>query len=200
VQLVNADESVIWSDSYDRRLEDVFAVQEEIAQAVVRALEVKLVASRGPLVRPATKDLTAYDLFLKGRYVRRGMAPDQMRLAIDYFTRPSHIFVRRSRSNRRSRSRVPSSGTRTCRRECVRRRSPNSKRELESVRRVTGRIWPTAAPSAGAVKTRCRFLRTSCRPGIILHRSTWRSRTWGLPISRRRSGGRNERARCTTPG
>jgi serine/threonine protein kinase/tetratricopeptide (TPR) repeat protein len=85
VQLVNAEESVIWSDSYDRRLEDVFAVQEEIAQAVVRALEVKLVATRGPLVRPATKDLTAYDLFLKGRYVRRGMAPDQMRLAIEYF-------------------------------------------------------------------------------------------------------------------
>jgi serine/threonine protein kinase/tetratricopeptide (TPR) repeat protein len=87
VQLVNADGSVIWSESYDRRLEDVFAVQEEIAQAVVRALEVKLVAARGPLVRPATKDLTAYDLFLKGRYVRRGMAPDQMRLAIQYFER-----------------------------------------------------------------------------------------------------------------
>ncbi len=85
VQLVNADGGVLWSDSYDRRLEDVFAVQEEIAQAVVQALEVKLVASRGPLVRPATKDLTAYDLFLKGRYVRRGMAPDQMRKAIDYF-------------------------------------------------------------------------------------------------------------------
>ena len=85
VQLVNADESVIWSESYDRRLEDVFAVQEEIAQAVVRALEVKLVPTRGPLVRPATKDLMAYDLFLKGRYVRRGMAPDQMRLAIEYF-------------------------------------------------------------------------------------------------------------------
>jgi serine/threonine protein kinase/Flp pilus assembly protein TadD len=85
VQLVNPDGSVIWSESYDRRLEDVFAVQEEIAQAVVRTLEVKLVGTRGPLVRPATKDLTAYDLFLKGRYVRRGMAPDQMRLAIRYF-------------------------------------------------------------------------------------------------------------------
>jgi serine/threonine protein kinase/tetratricopeptide (TPR) repeat protein len=85
VQLVNADGGVLWSDSYDRRLEDVFAVQEEIAQAVVRALEVKLIAARGPLVRPATKDLTAYDLFLKGRYVRRGMAPEQMRQAIGYF-------------------------------------------------------------------------------------------------------------------
>ena len=85
VQLVNADGGVLWSDSYDRRLEDVFAVQEEIAQAVVRALEVKLVAARGLLVRPATKDLTAYDLFLKGRYVRRGMAPEQMRQAIGYF-------------------------------------------------------------------------------------------------------------------
>jgi serine/threonine-protein kinase len=84
VQLVNADGGVLWSESYDRRIEDVFAVQEEIAQAVVRALEVKLVPGRGPLIRPATKDLTAYDLFLKGRYVRRGMAPDQMRQAIGY--------------------------------------------------------------------------------------------------------------------
>ena len=53
VQLVNADGGVLWSDSYDRRLEDVFAVQEEIAQAVVQALEVKLVGGVGrSFVRP----------------------------------------------------------------------------------------------------------------------------------------------------
>jgi serine/threonine protein kinase/tetratricopeptide (TPR) repeat protein len=84
VHLVNADGGVLWSESFDRRLEDVFAVQEEIAQAVVGALEVRLGATSGPLVRPPTKDLTAYDLYLKGRYVRRGMAPDQMQQAIGY--------------------------------------------------------------------------------------------------------------------
>ncbi|MEO7963886.1 MAG: serine/threonine-protein kinase [Gemmatimonadaceae bacterium] len=57
VQLVNADGGVLWSGSFDRRLEDVFAVQEEIAQAVVRALQVQLGAARGPIVRPATADM-----------------------------------------------------------------------------------------------------------------------------------------------
>ncbi len=42
VQVVNAGGSVLWSKGYDRQLEDVFAVQEEIARAVVRALEVRL--------------------------------------------------------------------------------------------------------------------------------------------------------------
>jgi serine/threonine-protein kinase len=83
VQLVNADERVLWSESYDRRLEDVFAVQEEIAQAVVRALEMKLGAGR-ELVRPATTDLEAYDLYLKGRHLCRRWSPEDMHGAIGY--------------------------------------------------------------------------------------------------------------------
>ncbi|MEO7963602.1 MAG: protein kinase [Gemmatimonadaceae bacterium] len=85
VQLVNADGTVIWSDRYDRQLEDVFAVQEEIAQAVVRALEVRLTPVQGPLVRRPTSDLTAYDLYLKGRFYRRRVAPNDLRRAIEYF-------------------------------------------------------------------------------------------------------------------
>ena len=85
VQLVNANGSVLWSDAYDRTLHDVFAVQEEIAQAVVRALKIQLGASRGPLVRPATTDMTAYDLYLKGKFLRRRLNADDLRLAIGYF-------------------------------------------------------------------------------------------------------------------
>ena len=85
VQLVNADGSVLWSDSYDRTLHDVFAVQEEIAQAVVRALKIQLGASRGPLVRPTTTDLTAYDFYLKGKFLRRRLNADDLRRAIGYF-------------------------------------------------------------------------------------------------------------------
>lgn len=85
VQLVNAEGSVLWSEAYDRTLTDVFAVQEEIAQAVVQALEIHLGASRGPLVRPATTDLAAYDLFLKGRFYRRRLTAADLRRAIGYF-------------------------------------------------------------------------------------------------------------------
>ncbi|MEP7344784.1 MAG: protein kinase [Gemmatimonadaceae bacterium] len=85
VQLVNADGSVLWSDVYDRQLEDVFAVQEEIAQAVVRALEVRLAPAQGPLVRPPTADVTAYDLYLKGKFYRRRVTPNDLQRAIQYF-------------------------------------------------------------------------------------------------------------------
>ena len=86
VRLVSAgDGLVVWSDEYDRTLKDVFAVQEEIAQAAVRALKVQLDAGRGPLVGRATADLTAYDLFLKGRFYRRRLGPGDLDRAIGFF-------------------------------------------------------------------------------------------------------------------
>ena len=86
VQLVSAgDSGVVWSDTYDRTLKDVFAVQEEIAQAVVRALKVHLGAGRGPLVGQATADFAAYDLFLKGRFYRRRLTAGDLRRAIGFF-------------------------------------------------------------------------------------------------------------------
>ncbi len=82
VQLVDSEGNVVWSEAYDRKLIDVFAVQEDIAQAVVRALQIHLT---GPLVRPATKDLVAYDAFLKGRAIRRRWTPNDLDLSIVYF-------------------------------------------------------------------------------------------------------------------
>ncbi|MGH7575471.1 MAG: tetratricopeptide repeat protein [Longimicrobiales bacterium] len=58
----------MWSATYDRQLEDIFAVQTEIAKAISDALEVELsgsVASR--IERSRTTDMEAYDLFLAGR-------------------------------------------------------------------------------------------------------------------------------------
>ncbi|MEO6323171.1 MAG: protein kinase [Thermoanaerobaculia bacterium] len=53
----------LWSERYDRTLEDVFAVQDEIASAIAQTLRVKLLERAG-----GTRDVEAYDLFLKGRY------------------------------------------------------------------------------------------------------------------------------------
>ncbi len=70
VQLVDAREGrELWSETYDRTSADVFAVQSEIAHAVTRALEIRLGAQADSSVsRGATRDLAAYDDFLKGRF------------------------------------------------------------------------------------------------------------------------------------
>ena len=82
VQLVSADGNVLWAEAYDRTLTDVFEVQEEIAQAVVNALRVKLGAGHGPIVRPPTTDIVAHDLYLKGRAALREGHPDALRRSV----------------------------------------------------------------------------------------------------------------------
>ncbi|HSJ65876.1 MAG TPA: BTAD domain-containing putative transcriptional regulator [Gemmatimonadaceae bacterium] len=90
VQLVDPrDESVLWSDVYDRQLEDVFAVQEEIASAIAGALRGQLPTRPGATsTRRPTNDLEAYDLYLRGRY--NWDVPPQQRL------RQSAIYYRRA--------------------------------------------------------------------------------------------------------
>ena len=59
----------LFSERYDREMEDVFAVQDEIARAIAETLQVRLTGMSDPAsVPPPTKDLVAYDSFLKGRY------------------------------------------------------------------------------------------------------------------------------------
>ena len=69
-QLVNAADGYhLWSERYDREMGDVFAIQDEIARAIVNTLKVKLLGERdAPLVKEATKNVEAYTHYLKGRY------------------------------------------------------------------------------------------------------------------------------------
>ncbi len=69
-QLINvADGFHLWSDTYDRELKSVFAIQDEISRAIVNALKVKLVGeTSAPLVEIATPNMEAYELYLKGRF------------------------------------------------------------------------------------------------------------------------------------
>jgi tetratricopeptide (TPR) repeat protein len=57
----------LWSERYDRDLTDVFAIQDEISQAIAEKLRVQLAGGR-PLVRSYTENLEGYDLILKARY------------------------------------------------------------------------------------------------------------------------------------
>ncbi|HEX7090122.1 MAG TPA: BTAD domain-containing putative transcriptional regulator [Longimicrobiales bacterium] len=76
----------IWSAEYDRELQGIFAVQDEIARAIANALELRLVrsAATGP---PQLPDLEAYDLYLRGLYLRNRMSAVALRQAVDYFDR-----------------------------------------------------------------------------------------------------------------
>jgi TolB-like protein/Flp pilus assembly protein TadD len=57
----------VWSEQYDREMQDIFAIQDEIARTIVDKLKVQL-SSRTPLVRRHTGNMEAYNLYLKGRF------------------------------------------------------------------------------------------------------------------------------------
>ncbi len=64
-----ADGYHLWSERYDRRMKDVFDIQDEIAHAIVEALRVRLLGGDGTrLPKRGTQDLEAYHLYLKGRH------------------------------------------------------------------------------------------------------------------------------------
>jgi len=67
-QLIDTrDGSHLWSEQYDRRMDDVFAIQTEIAEAIANELRVPLGLDEGDRLVSPTDDLEAYDLYLAGR-------------------------------------------------------------------------------------------------------------------------------------
>ena len=77
---------VLRTDSYARELRDLFALQDEIARAVTQALAVSLPASaEGSLVRTATKDTEAHELYLRGRHAWGRRTQEALLLSIDLF-------------------------------------------------------------------------------------------------------------------
>jgi DNA-binding winged helix-turn-helix (wHTH) protein/TolB-like protein/tetratricopeptide (TPR) repeat protein len=80
---------LLWSSVYERKAEDIFAVQSSIASAVVRELLGR--ASREGLVgvrsvEPESRDLEAYRLYLRGAHQLQLRGEDSLRLAIDRFS------------------------------------------------------------------------------------------------------------------
>jgi serine/threonine protein kinase/tetratricopeptide (TPR) repeat protein len=86
-QLINVTDGYhLWSERYDRELQDIFEVQDEIARSIADRLKVTLRAQRQePLVRAGTKNLEAYQLYLKGRFHWNKRTLDGIQKAIKYF-------------------------------------------------------------------------------------------------------------------
>jgi non-specific serine/threonine protein kinase len=88
-QLINvADGYHLWSERYDRELDDVFAIQDEIAKSIVRALRVKL-SPRQELDKgkAPTRNFEAYELYLRGRVFFHQSGRKGLRFASELFSR-----------------------------------------------------------------------------------------------------------------
>ena len=76
----------LWSQRYDRNVEDVFAVQDEIALTIVTTLRATLLGDIGdPTPRRYTSDLAAYTLYLKGRYAWNKRSNEGIAEGVRYF-------------------------------------------------------------------------------------------------------------------
>ena len=83
-QLIDVDSGFhLWSDTYDRRLENIFAVQDEIASSIVRALQLEL--DVGVETASRTENVAAYDLYLRGRHLAREPTRAGLLRAIEQF-------------------------------------------------------------------------------------------------------------------
>ncbi|NIO29785.1 MAG: protein kinase [Candidatus Latescibacteria bacterium] len=88
-QLVNVvDGYQLWSEKYDRDMEDIFAIQEEISLTIADNLKVKLWrGEKTAILKRYTDNLEAYNLYLKGIYFSRMYTAERFREAIEYFER-----------------------------------------------------------------------------------------------------------------
>ena len=91
-QLSNAATGkLLWTDSYEQQVKDVFAVQDSVTRAIVSALKVRLAgdtaaASTAIASSPqGTRNLEAYDLYLRGRYLWAHRGEESLRKAIALF-------------------------------------------------------------------------------------------------------------------
>ncbi len=83
-QLVKASDGYhLWSQRFDREMTDVFAIQDEISQAIVEKLRVRLAEDR-PLVKRHTESMEAYNLFLRGRHSVLRMTPESLPKGREY--------------------------------------------------------------------------------------------------------------------
>jgi serine/threonine-protein kinase len=88
VRLVDArDGSTRWSDSYEREMKDVFATEDDLARAVARELEVRLVGRTGNLLRHRTASIAAYEQYLRGNDQTLFFTDSGLRAGLEYFQR-----------------------------------------------------------------------------------------------------------------
>ncbi|MCW3119001.1 MAG: hypothetical protein JWM28_3083 [Chitinophagaceae bacterium] len=92
-QLINAEDGYhLWSERYDRELDDIFAVQDEIALVITEKLKVILLANDRELITQTyTQNTEAYELYLKGKYEWAKRTREGFLKSIDYFNQAIQV-------------------------------------------------------------------------------------------------------------
>jgi serine/threonine-protein kinase len=87
VQLINAADGFhIWSERYDRDMQDIFEIQDDITLAVVAALKVKLLGvERSAVLRRYTENTEAYQLYLRGKFFWNKRTAADLKQAVEFY-------------------------------------------------------------------------------------------------------------------
>ena len=88
-QLVQVeDQTHVWAETYDRKLEDVFAIQTDVAERIARSLAIELLPEAQALIaRSTTKSSEAYELCLQGRHYSNKRGEEHFARALEYYSR-----------------------------------------------------------------------------------------------------------------
>jgi tetratricopeptide (TPR) repeat protein len=86
-QLIKADDGFhLWAKDYDRQLKDIFAVQDDVSNAIVEALKINFTGEQKALLtKRYTENIEAYDAFLKGKVHLEKGGPKNLQIALRYF-------------------------------------------------------------------------------------------------------------------
>ena len=88
-QLIDAETGFhLWSETYDRELKDIFAVQDEIAQAIVERLKIQLAPEEQQLAQrdqAPTQNVEAYEQYLQGRAIWKRRGEQNIRRAVELY-------------------------------------------------------------------------------------------------------------------
>ncbi len=95
-QLIDSQsEETLWSESYDRELQDIFAIQNDISHRVVEALRIQMrVVEEKDVEKSATGSTEAYTLYLKGRYYWNERTKEALEKAVKYFEKATEVDPR----------------------------------------------------------------------------------------------------------
>jgi adenylate cyclase len=85
-QLINAADGFhLWSETYDRKLDDIFEVQDEISGIIANKLKENLSGTVRPTIKSSVKNIAAYTHYLKGLHFKNKITPADTRKAIECF-------------------------------------------------------------------------------------------------------------------
>ena len=86
-QLINVEDGYhLWSEKFDREMEDIFTIQDEISLSIVESLKVKLLKrEKAAIEKRHTDDPEAYSLYLKGLHFSSKPTPEALNKALEYY-------------------------------------------------------------------------------------------------------------------